>query len=188
MKNNFILLGSVVGLLTYIPLMIVLMRGGTQNFATWLLWAVLDGIAAGSIFLQGGNFWLPVAYTFGSIIITITLFAKKQRSWTWFESFVTFLVGICLVVWSVTSSYHATVASVVALIFASLPQIVDTWKAPIRSLIPIWSGFGLANAMSFMGGKEWSVSERLYSGTAGVLCLVLIVFSFRSNAERPAVV
>ena len=56
-------------MLLFIPMFmrVVRERGADQSFATWFLWAVLDGILVGSLIEQHGNFWVVLGFAVGDL-------------------------------------------------------------------------------------------------------------------------
>ncbi len=179
------LLAAIIGLGANAPLIYRILKGTVQqNFAAFFLWALLDIIAATTTIIQKGNYALPLAYACSASIVTTCLAFKKQVSWTWVESVTTFLVLVCLFVWYAIGPEAGTVASSLAVVIASVPQGVDTWKKPESTPTGIYTLFLIANAMSLYAGKDWTIEERLYAGCTTFLCAVLILFSLRKPAYR----
>lgn len=177
----FVLLSGLLGALAYIPLWKpIIRRNANQNFPTWALWAVLDAVATASIISRGGNFLLPATYTLGSAVTAIIVlrFCGKP-SWTWFETMITVMVVICLGVWYVSGDRIATIASVTALLIASIPQVKDVWKCPAGTPTLPYAIWSLANLVSLWGGKNWSVEERLYPVIAFIICSAIAALSRR---------
>ncbi|HEY4511415.1 MAG TPA: hypothetical protein VJH55_01095 [Candidatus Paceibacterota bacterium] len=185
--NTFLLwIGSGIAILLYFPLIRGILCGKIeQNFATWILWVALDGIALGSILLQGGNYLLLVFYCIGGSLVCASLLYTKQFKWTGFETFVLLLVFICLAVWAVSGPRWGTVASTLAVIISGAPQIKDSWRQPDRQTGYIYLGYILANAFSFWGGKAWTIEDRFYPGMCAILCAAIACASLR---KAPALI
>lgn len=174
--------GALIGLLAYGPLVTGIIQNRIQqNFATWTLWATLDAIAAGSTILQHGNFWLPLGYTVGASSITLLLIFKKRATWTKFETFISVLVVICLIVWWYAGNIGGIIASSAALLIASIPQIIDTAKTPSLTPRVAYMIFTASSVLSLLGGTSWSVEERLYSAGALFTNTVILALSFRKT-------
>ena len=183
--NPFILIGTIIAILTYIPLCVKINRGLEQNFLTWILWAMLDGITFFSIIFWGGNFALPMAYTFGSSSVVVALLIKHQKKvWTWFEISVSILVFICVLVWIIAGAQMTTVAGTIAVTIAGFPLLVDTYKNPKSIPLPIYSSFFIANLLSTIGGKDWSIEERLYPASCTVYCFLVVVLILIKTKRR----
>ena len=73
----------------------------------------------------------------------------------------------------------ATIASSFAVAFASIPLLVDFWKKPKEA--PIWTyvAFTVANGISILAGKDWSVKERFYPVVCTVLTALFVVVAAR---------
>jgi len=184
--NSFTLAGIIVGIAVYIPLCIQILSGKTkQNLATWGLWALLDSIAAASLFYQHGNFFLPALYALSSTVISLSILKSKNFSWTWFETMVAFMVVACIVIWAISGAYVATIASTTAVVIAGIPLTAECWKKPEESPFLTYLGFLVANALGVIGGKEWSVTERLYTAACTALCLVVVIFIARRFWRKP---
>ena len=170
-------------MITYVFLIKGLMKDDVeQNFATWLLWALLDLIAALSILFQGGNHTLPFFYAFWGMMIAAILLYKKQLTWSWFETLVVSLVIICVIVWALSGSRIATIASTTAVAIATFPQFLAAWKKPETAGHPmIWVGYTIANVLSLYGGKTWTVEERFYPGVCVVLCASMAILCGRKS-------
>ncbi len=174
--------GAIVGLIAYLFLVIALVRNHTQqSFTAFLLWALLDSIATITTILESGNYWLALSNAIGSTLITVLLIIKKQVSWSWVESMTALLVVICLVIWYTTGEQAGIVASSLAVVMASIPQMVDTYKKPEATPTLIYIIFLAANVLSLIGGMSWTIEQRFYQCCSIFLCLVIIGFSLRKR-------
>jgi len=175
-------IGGILGLFAFLLLIIALLRTKTeQSFAAFFLWALLDTIATVTTIIEGGNYWLALSNAIGSAAITAILVAKKQVSWSWVESMTAFLVVVCLVIWYTSGERAGIVASSLAVVIASIPQMVDTFKKPEATPSLVYSVFLISNILSVMGGKEWTIEERFYQCCGVFLCTVITAFSFRKK-------
>lgn len=182
MNTYLVWTGSIIALSLYFPLVSGILPGKIeQNFATWILWVALDAIALVSILIQGGNYLLLVFYCFGGTTVCIALLCARLLRWTQFESFILFLVIVCLVVWAVSGSRWATIASTLAVVISGAPQIKDSWIQPDKKTGYIYLGYVLANGFSFLGGKAWTIEERFYPGMSVLLCLAIAGAAFRKR-------
>lgn len=184
--NTFAWAGGLLAFLLYIPLIRGILNGKVkQNFAAWFLWVSLDTILLVSTIIEKGNFLLLVFYVIGGSLVTASLLYKKLFKWTWFEWFILALVIICLVVWNMSGSKTAIVASTLAVFIAGVPQIVESWIKPDRQSGLIYMGYVVANFLSLLGGKGWTIEERFYPATCVVLCgLIAIAALHRKGNEE----
>lgn len=169
-----------ISILAYILLIAALLRTTTeQSFAAFLLWALLDGIATVTIVLEAGNYWLALANSIGSASITLILMYKKQVAWSWIESLTALLVLVCLAVWYTAGETAGIVASSLAVVIASIPQMADTYRKPEATPRMVYLVFLTANVVAFIAGKAWTIEERFYAGCAIFLCAVIVGCSLR---------
>jgi len=179
------LLPQIAGIIcfaAYIPLIVGIVKNKVeQSFAAFLLWAMLDSIATATTILQDGNFWLPLGYAVGSGVIALLLVAKKQVSWSWIETMTFLLVIICILVWYTSGEQAGIVSSSLAVVIASFPQMVETYKKPIATPVGPYVIFLVANILSFMAGKSWSIEERFYPACAVFLCMVILLLTRRRS-------
>ena len=188
--NAYALIGVAIAALVYVPLFIgVWQKKVQQNFATFFLWGLLDAIAAGSILMKGGNFLLPAIYTLLSVTVLIAIMRSKTFKWGLVEWITLSLVFVCMVIWAVAGPTEATIASTIALAIATIPQLKDMWEEPQKALIRSYVGFTLANGVSILGGKDWSIAERFYptvSTIMTVLCVLVLLRAFMPDRKNPA--
>lgn len=177
-------IGGIIGLAAFLILIFALLRTDReQSFAAFFLWALLDGIATVTTIIQHGNYWLALANAVGSAAITIILIGKKQISWSWIETMTALLVVVCLVVWYTSGERAGIVASSLAVVIASVPQMVETFKKPEATPTLVYTIFLVGNILSVVGGKDWSIEERFYQCCGVFLCVVITGFSLR-RAQR----
>lgn len=175
---NILIGGCVITL--YIPLWLSLSRGTLrQNIATWILWVVLDAIAFLSIWWQGGNYLLVALYVIGgSVTIFITL-RSRHFAWTKIESVTTLLVIVSIVMWALSGARMGTIMSTLGVVFAGVPQLIDSWRNPRENSVVIYGGFTGVNVLALLEGKNWSIEERFYPFSCALLCLGITLATAR---------
>lgn len=175
-------LSGAIGIAAYLLLMLALLRSNSeQSFAAFLLWALLDGIATITIILEHGNYWLALANAIGSAVITLLLIYKKQVSWSWIESMTALLVVVCLSIWYTAGEQAGIIASSLAVVIASIPQMVDTYRKPEATPRMVYFVFLSANILAFISGNAWTIEERFYAGCSVFLCSVIVGCSLRKK-------
>ncbi len=175
----------VFALSTTLLLVVMLLKGDTrQNFATWLMWGILDAIVALSIYSRGGNYLLVTLYTVTSLLISACIYYRFGFSWTIYETKVAWLACVCMLVWYLTGSWYAIIASTFAVIIAGDPQVRDIWTDTDNQKAWSWIGFGIANFFGILMGKEWSVAERFYP-TCCFLFSVVLVWKILISSRKP---
>lgn len=180
MKETLQQIAGIFGVLCYVPLIIGLLKNKIeQSFVAFMLWAMLDIIATITSIIAEGNYWLPLSNSIGASTVAVLLAMKKQVSWSWVETITAILVIVCLVVWYILGEDAGIVASSLAVVIASVPQMVDTYKKPWATPTTIYLVFLVANILSLIAGRSWTIEERFYPGCAVFLCVVIALFSMR---------
>lgn len=175
---------GIIGIAAYLLLIAGIVQSkARQSFVAFLLWAMLDTIATITIILKEGNYWLSLSNALGAAIVAFLLALKKQVSWTWVETTTAILVIICLNVWYFAGAKEGIIVSSLAMVIASVPQMLDTYKNPGETPAIVYIIFLAANILSFIAGKEWTIEERFYSGCAIFLCAVIVVFSLKNTLK-----
>lgn len=171
---------AVLALALYIPLCWQIWTGKVnQSLATFILWGLLDGIAAVAAYREGGNWFLPAFYTIGCLAVIACLLKARSIVWGMLETIISVMVLICIVAWIKTGNDTAIVISSLALAIASSPQLVDAWKAPAKVPLLTYVGFTVANVLATLAGKDWSIAERFYPGIAALTTLAFVALAAR---------
>ena len=73
------LAGGIGALALFVPMAVRIIKddGAGQSFATWFLWATLDTILTVSLFLQHGNYLLPLGFAAGGIALTVSVAGQR---------------------------------------------------------------------------------------------------------------
>jgi hypothetical protein len=176
------ILAGLIGIVAYAFVIFGILKSkAEQSFAAFLLWAMLDGIACITTLMEGGNFWLPLSNTIGSSVITILLIFKKQVFWSWIESMTAVLVAICLAVWFTAGETAGILASSIAVVLASIPQMIETHHKPSALPKAAYFIFLTGNILSFFAGNDWSLKERFYPACSIFLTGVILGLAFRKS-------
>jgi len=184
-KHSVQIAAAVIAFCAYIPLASGILRNkAIQSFAAFFLWALLDTIATASTFIHHGNYWLPLSNVIGSATIATILVTKKQVSWSWVETMTAFLVVICLVVWYTSGEKAGIIASSLAVVIATVPQMVDTYKTPGNTPVNVYFIFLAGNILSLFAGQSWTIGERFYAACSVFLCLMIIVPAKAGSINR----
>ncbi len=165
----------------YIPMIRdVLKQGGAgQSFAMWGLWAALDTMLAIALWVQHGNYLLPLGYSVGGVALTLVLLKQGGFSWGKFETIISLLVLVCIVIWKFSGPREASIAVTAAVCLAALPGLVEMLRQPQPASRKVWVGFTVASTLSFFGGTTMTVEERLTPAAFTILSLLMLAASFR---------
>jgi hypothetical protein len=61
----------------------------------------------------------------------------------------------------------------------------DAWVRPEKFPTMAYVGYVVANLLGTIGGKSWSVEERLYQFSAFLVCLAMVLVSLKKKNELP---
>lgn len=177
------LLTTIIGLLPYALLIQGILKGTVkQSFATWILWLALDVIMVCGTISQKGNPLLYSVFTLGTCIVTILLIVKKQYTWGWFETGVTVLVGICITVYFTSGAHTATVATMIALDIAGIPQLIATYKKPKETSTIAYLLFTVSSLLAVIETEVWTHKDSTPQINAMFYCLLVMILSMRKKA------
>ena len=177
------LAGGFLALLLFLPLIIEILKEDArgQSCATWFLWGVLDTVLTISVIAQHGNFWLPLGFAIGDVLLVFLLLAKGRFQWGKFETGILVLVLGCLAAWKLAGPRIATIAATLGICVAGLPGLLAMLKQPQRKVGNIWAAYALANALSFFGGTAMTIQERFAPGVFALCSLAM----FAASRARP---
>jgi hypothetical protein len=186
--HNFLKIAGGLGALAlFVPMTVEAIKdgGAGQSFATWLLWAALDTILTISLFLQRGNYLLPLGFAAGGIALTTLLLVKGRFAWGRMDSVILALVLGCLIGWRLGGEKTATVAATLGICLAGIPGLVELWRNPQRKVGNIWGWYVLTNGLAFLGGTSMTLEERFAPGVFAVFSLLMFVASRRRCVSIP---
>jgi hypothetical protein len=168
-----------------IPLCVqILRKKAEQNPLTILLWSTLDGIAAGSIYLEGGNYLQAICLSVSGLIVVYCILKTtgiRKLGWEKTDTLTTLLVVFCVTVWVYSGSLYAALASSCAIVLAGIPQVIDTKEKPDTTPTMIYIGYTASNLLAVFGGKDFSVVEVGYQLAAFITCIIVTYFSIRKK-------
>ena len=150
-------------------------NGEGLSLTTFGLWSALAWITSFTMLKQKANPAVPIVYAVGATATAIILLVKGRYGWSSFDSVITALVAVCIVLWLTNGARWALILSVAAAVIASFPFIGMTWNSPAHSPIVSNSGFLLANTLAFVSAKAWTLEDRLYSGANIIVCSLLVI-------------
>ena len=187
--HNFLKIAGGIGALAlFVPMAVEVVKdgGAGQSFATWLLWAALDTILTVSLFLQHGNYLLPLGFAAGGIVLTTLLLLKGRFAWGRMDNVILLLVLGCLTGWKLGGAKTATVAATLGICLAGIPGLVELWRNPQRKVGNIWGWYVLANGLAFWGGTAITVEERFAPGVFAAYSLLMFFASRKPGAAKPS--
>lgn len=177
--------GGVMALLLFIPLIAAILKEGAegQSCATWFLWGLLDTVLTISVIEQRGNFFLPLGFAIGDVLLVILLLFKGRVRWALFETGILALVICSLIAWKLAGPKIATISATLGVCVAGIPGWLAMFKQPQTKVGNVWAGYVLANALSFFGGTAMTIEERF---APGIFALCSLAMFAASRGKKPA--
>src|ERR1035437_2973762 len=179
--------GGLGALALFVPMAVEMIKdvGAGQSFATWLLWAALDTILTISLFLQRGNYLLPLGFAVGGIVLTTLLLVKGRFAWGRMDSVILVLVLGCLIGWRLGGAKTAAVAATTGICRAGTPGVVEWGGNPQRKGGNIGGWYVLTTGLAFWGGTPMTLEDRFAPGVFAVFSLLMFVASRRRCVSIP---
>jgi hypothetical protein len=177
MKNKLSILSIIIGALAYLYMVLMTIKGTGEglSLSTFGLWAALAWITSFSMLKQGANPAVPMVYGLGSTATTIVLLIKGRYGWTGFDTTIAISFAACVCLLLTSGPRWALVLSVFSSVLTATPFIVMTWTNPQGSPIVANTGFLLANILSFVSAKAWTLEDKLYPGANIIVCGLLVL-------------
>jgi hypothetical protein len=172
--------GAIFGIIAHVPMWRDIHKGITgYSFASFALWSFLDLIAVWTTIEQNGNYFLPLAFAVGAGITAIMLLVKGMAKFTKTDGLVCGLIVITLVVWYIFGSRAGLACSIISLVIASIPQIMEFAKEPSKSAKVVYFLFTLSAVLSIFSATAFTLEEIAYSLTAATLCGIMLYLTSR---------
>lgn len=167
---------GILAVLLFVPMFIQVVRekGAGQSFATWLLWAGLDGILILSLIEQRGNYWIVVGFAAGDLLIAGALAWQRRFTWGWFETAVMGMVAGCVIGWQLAGPRWSMIFSIAAVCIAGVPGFLALKRNPDRHTASLWLGYTLANVLSFFGGNAMTLEQRLAPAVFAIGSMLMV--------------
>ena len=134
----------------------------SMNIATWVIWAILDGIAFYSAWTASDRIpWMIGVFTMGAAIIAFL--SLKNGTWRLgkTEWFCIGAVGISFLLWQFGPTW-VLVASTLAMFIGGIPQLMDAYRDSLSQSKLNWGLFLMSNGLSLIGANQAIMGEWFY--------------------------
>jgi hypothetical protein len=157
---------GIIGFLGFVPYILdTLKRKTTPDKATWIIWAILGIIIAGSYLASGAkeSAWTPIAYAVGIVIVAVLSLKYGEDGWTVLDKACLIGAGLGLVLWWYTNDpVLAYVLTTIVDAIGSLPTIMKAYARPESERNLAWPIFLIANTLNLLAIMEWTLVIALY--------------------------
>jgi hypothetical protein len=186
-----LIIGSLLIISAYILLFRELLKNHDGISAiSFILWAILDTIAALTTISHGGLWWIVLSlFAGGSTSVAIYLYKKGERTWTKLDKYTVIATILCIVVWLSAGKTAGTIAASIGIVIAGFSQIKESWLEPQPNVLASWFLFAIGSTfLGFVSDAteiEDFIAERLSSFTnAGLSTLIFFLTFFRLQKTR----
>lgn len=161
LKDYIGLFGGVVAVSVLLHYTYNVIRGRVvaASVASWLMWSILDIILLVTTWQAGKPVWLPLGWTVGSGLITISLLKRGQWVWQKTETLSALCALTAAIVWLTQGAVAGIVAGTLAMNFAGFPLLMEMVKRPIRATFHVWFVTCVACALTLIA------SDGSFAGT-----------------------
>jgi hypothetical protein len=179
LKEYIGLFGGVVAVSVLLHYAWNVIRGkaAAASVASWLMWTILDMILLATTWQAGKPVWLPLGWTIGASLITISLLKRGQWVWQRTETLSAICAAVAALAWLTQGAVVGIIAGTLAMNFAGIPMLVDMVKRPIRATFPVWFVTCVACVCTLLA-SDWSLAGTFlpwaslaYNGMLSILVL-----------------
>lgn len=169
MENLSLLLGILAGVatgLSYVFYIISILRKKTiPARASWMIWCVLNFVVLTSYHSLKATttIYVPLAYTFGTVIIAILSIFYGVGGWTKFERRCFAVIIISLVIWKITgSALLALSMNILIDAVGTLPTIKKVYHDPKSEDKLAWILFFVGSFLNVLAINKFTLEIALY--------------------------
>jgi len=168
-ENLSLLLGILAGVatgLSYVFYIISILRKKTiPARASWMIWCVLNFVVLTSYHSLKATttIYVPLAYTFGTVIIAILSIFYGVGGWTKFERRCFAVIIISLVIWKITgSALLALSMNILIDAVGTLPTIKKVYHDPKSEDKLAWILFFVGSFLNVLAINKFTLEIALY--------------------------
>jgi len=154
----------MLSLLPFVPLIIGIVKNSKnngQNFLTWALYCLLDGITMFSSKEEGGHSYsLLLGFLIGSFFMSAILLYQGKVGWGPVETITIILIIICIFIWKTSGTYWALIAGIISEGIVGGYLLYKTIKNPIVEYNLIsYIGFLIVSIITIFTAQDWGLEE-----------------------------
>ena len=152
-------LSFVVYIAANIPYIRAILKKQTQPAkASWLIWAVLDGITITGMYLEHAVNGLVIAATLGSWTIAILSLKYGTPGWTKLDKFcLSGAIAGLLAWWISHNPVYGVAISLAVMFLGSIPTFVSAWADPTREDKTAWSISWTSGVLAIAAIPVWTL-------------------------------
>jgi hypothetical protein len=179
LKEYIGLFGGIVAVsvLLHYAYNVICGKAPAASIASWMMWTILGMILLVTTWQAGKPVWLPLGWTIGASLITISLLRRGQWIWQRTETLSAICAVLATLAWLTQGAVVSIVAGTMAMTFAGIPLLLDMVKTPIRATFPVWF-FTCVACVCTLLASDWTLagtflpwSSLAYNGTLSLLAL-----------------
>jgi hypothetical protein len=179
LKEYIGLFGGVVAVSVLLHYAWNVIRGkaAAASVASWLMWTILDMILLATTWQAGKPVWLPLGWTIGASLITISLLKRGQWVWQRTETLSAICAFIAAIVWLTQGAVLGIVAGTLAMNLAGIPMLIEMMVKPIRATFHVWFVTCIACVLTLIAsdltfaGTFLPIMSLIYNGALSIIVL-----------------
>lgn len=181
-KTLFGLLAVAIGLLGFIPYFWTIFKGKTKPHAfSWLIWAVMTGIAFSAQILDGAGSgaWVTGVTTFATFGIFLISLRRGEKEITKSDALSLIGSALALLLWKITNDPLSAVILVVVIdTLGYFPTVRKSYHKPDEETVLLYFSAGLKYVFALLALEHYSLVTVLfpaYLTIANTLFVVMLL-------------
>lgn len=149
---------------------------GSQTLTTWGLYFLLDIITMFSSNKIDGSYVILLGFSVGSFVMSSILLYQGRIGWTWLETIMIILVGLCIGAWLTSGPYMAVIFGIMSEVIVGINLIIKTWKNPVVKYNLVgYVVFLIVSLLTFATAEDLSIKQAGYAICETILSIIILI-------------
>ena len=177
---------GVISVLSFIPYIRAILKGSTRpSGPSWWTWFLITTVTVSSSWASGATWQvliLPIWLCFSQAFIALLSLKRGDNNWDKLNIFCIGFSVVGLLLWLFTKQpLYALALSILADIFASIPNIRHVWKNPEQEDKLAWSLGWLSSLLQIFAISIWTLAEAGWTSYFFVSMTITLVIIFKPS-------
>jgi hypothetical protein len=177
---------GILTIFTYILYWIAIVRGSTKPVrVTWLIWALLDIIAASAMAKTHTLNWhISCAAAGASVTFSLSLWRGK-RGFSTIDAICLLGSAIGIVCYFASSATSAIIASMITGMIAFLPTAASAYQQPQNEDRLAWTLSALSSWLMLIAVQQWTIDGAAQPATFVAITTTTAILAWRKPNSSP---